>query len=82
MKWRRFGREIFWLYEQYPLTMNTLSGGVLYAAGEATSQLYITKREKFTNEGYKQILQIGCLGAFENGFMMSTWYAIIIWLSC
>jgi hypothetical protein len=72
MKWRRFGREIFRIFEAYPLAMNTIAGGVLYAAGEATVTAS-NKSEKFQREDFEKILQIGALGAVENGFMMSAW---------
>jgi hypothetical protein len=74
MKWRRFGREIFRIFEMHPLMMNTIAGGVLYAAGEATTQMTSTnKSHAFTREDCKKILQIGALGSIENGLMMSAW---------
>ena len=35
----RFGRQIFKLYEKYPLTLNTLVGGTVYVGGELVTQI-------------------------------------------
>lgn len=35
----RFGRQIFKLYEKYPLTLNTLVGGTVYVGGELITQI-------------------------------------------
>lgn len=70
---RSFGRQIFIMYETYPLIMNTIAGGIVYIAGEITSQLQNKNINNFSQENWNQIMQIGLLGAGENGLAMLTW---------
>ncbi len=77
-KFRVFGRHIFNLYETYPLLMNSFAGGVVYMAGEITSQLQHQEIggkgfSDLTNDNWYKIQQIGGLGAIENGLGMLTW---------
>lgn len=39
MNFRTFGRQIFKLYEEYPLTLNSIVGGIVYVGGELTTQV-------------------------------------------
>lgn len=72
-QFRNFGRQIFRMYEAYPLLMNTIAGGVVYMAGEITSQLQHRPFKYFKQEHWNQIMQITLLGAGENGIAMLTW---------
>lgn len=71
---KNFGRQIFIMYETYPLIMNTIAGGTVYIAGEITSQLQDKENiNKLKQENWNQIMQIGLLGAGENGLAMLAW---------
>jgi hypothetical protein len=72
-RFRTFGRQIFRLYEDHPLVMNTIAGGGVYVAGEVSSQLQTKDLKKFTISDCEQVLEIGVLGAVENGVAMLTW---------
>jgi hypothetical protein len=73
-QWKRFGTEVFRLYETHPLIMNTIGGGILYAAGETATQVRLKANGKFSVSNWEQVFHVGILGAAENGFMMSAWY--------
>jgi hypothetical protein len=53
--------------------MNTIAGGGVYVAGEVSSQLQTKDLKKFTISDCEQVLEIGVLGAVENGVAMLTW---------
>lgn len=48
----RFGRQIFKLYEKYPLSLNTIVGGTVYVGGELVTQVgnHTRHRDKALNK--------------------------------
>jgi hypothetical protein len=72
-RFRSFGRQIFRLYEDHPLVMNTVAGGVVYVAGEVSSQAQTKDLKNFTRGNWEQVFHLGLLGAGENGIAMLTW---------
>ena len=70
---RRFGRQIFGLYEKHPIKMNSIVGSVVYIAGELTVQTK-TKDIRFLKlADFRKVAEIGTLGAVENGLLMLKW---------
>jgi hypothetical protein len=75
-KFRKFGRQIFNLYESRPLLMNSIAGAVVYVGGELTVQVQespTTSKVDVKNFDWSRIAKIGTLGAAENGYVMLTW---------
>lgn len=71
-KLKNFGRTIFAYYEKYPLLMNSLAGGTVYAGGEVIVQWQ--NNQSLNLASVKRIVEIGALGAAENGMFMLAWY--------
>ena len=70
-KLRNFGRTIFSYYEKYPLLMNSLAGGTVYAGGEVIVQWQ--NNQEFSIASLKRVTEIGALGTAENGMFMLAW---------
>ena len=69
---KTFGRRIF----GNQLLSNTIVGGLIYAAGEATAQNYknLSNPEVLNRFDTSRIAEIGMLGSLENGLFMTAWY--------
>ena len=70
---RRFGRQIFGLYEKHPIVMNSIVGSTVYVAGELTIQTKSKDVRFLKASDVKKIAEIGTLGAVENGLLMLKW---------
>jgi hypothetical protein len=85
---RSFGRQIFQLYERYPLLCNSVAGGTVYFASETVVQVQALRDEAPSSSSgakpswwaclkvvdWKRVTEIGALGSMENGIVMLTWY--------
>ncbi len=66
-----FGRRLF----GNQFLSNSIVGGLIYAAGEATAENY----KNFSNPDFSErfdtsrIAEIGMLGSLENGLFMTAW---------
>lgn len=87
-KIRGFGRQIYNLYESYPLTMNTLAGGTVFSLGEVVVRVQQAREQSAGhNKGVLLILrsdidwyrtaEIGALGCVLNGVGMLYWYKFL-----
>ena len=78
---RGAGTRVFRAFESYPMTMNSILGSAVYVAGELIIQvkssypahknnLYLALSKGIN---WKRVMQLGALGALENGVLMPIW---------
>ena len=70
-KFKHYGRIIYSFYEKYPLMMNSVAGGTVYAGGEIIVQ--VQNNHSLNVASLKKVFEIGTLGAAENGIFMLAW---------